>query len=136
MNISTAIFLFFLLLVFLGFFRIMKKNNAHDLYMVSLEALKIDPANTNLRHKTLELGRVYSNLTRNNKGVATVDEVALMNDINAACAGTHQNIQNKNSTHIQTSVADRLTSLLNLKEKDLINEEDFVQRKKEIMESI
>src|SRR5713101_238931 len=58
----------------------------HD-YQDSLSKLKAVPANADLRQKTLHLGRIYSNLTRKKKGVTLFDEVALMNDINAACAG-------------------------------------------------
>src|SRR5436305_12048994 len=56
-------------------------------YRQSLEVLKQQPNNPELRQKTLEWGRYYSNLTRDNKGVTIYDEVALANDINAACAG-------------------------------------------------
>ena len=35
---------------------------------------------------TLSLGRAYSNPTRDKKGVSLFDEVALSNDIGAACA--------------------------------------------------
>ena len=55
-------------------------------YLSSLEALKHAPADPNLKGETLRLGRRYSNLTRERKGVALFDEVALMNDINAASA--------------------------------------------------
>jgi hypothetical protein len=55
-------------------------------YERSLARLKEDPNNPELKQRTLTLGRTYSNLTRNKKGVAVYDEVALSNDINSACA--------------------------------------------------
>jgi len=59
-----------------------KAEEAKKVYGASLTALKLDPTNAELRQVTLELGRKYSNLTRNGKGVALFDEVALMNDLN------------------------------------------------------
>jgi len=62
------------------------KETAKRNYKTSLEKLKRDPNNPDLREKTLELGRYYSNLMRDRKGHTIFDEVALANDINAACA--------------------------------------------------
>ena len=55
-------------------------------YQASLAKLKSNPTNPDLKQRT-QLGRIYSNLTRRKRGVTIFDEVALMNDINAACAG-------------------------------------------------
>jgi hypothetical protein len=55
-------------------------------YERSLARLKEDPTNPELKQRTLVLGRTYSNLTRNKKGIAVYDEGALSNDISAACA--------------------------------------------------
>ena len=54
---------------------------ARATYQDSLTKLKADPTN--------------SNLTRNNKGVTVFDEVALANDINAACGGTTRLAEDK-----------------------------------------
>jgi hypothetical protein len=113
-----------------------KKALAKKNYEDTLKALKREPANANLRQKALELGRAYSNLMRDQKGNTIFDEVALMNDINAACAATHQLIQNRNLAHMQGSIEERLKNLLSLREKGLIDEADFIQRKKEIIETI
>ena len=59
---------------------------ARTAYESSLELLRENPTDPELRSKTLELGRHYSNLTRNRLGVTTYDELALKNDIDAACA--------------------------------------------------
>ncbi len=61
-------------------------EKAKAAYQRSLGALATAPTNAALKKQTLTLGRTYSNLTRDRKGVALFDEVALMNDINAACA--------------------------------------------------
>ena len=63
-----------------------KKAGARARYLASLEALKAKPTDANLKQETLALGRAYSSLTRDQKGQTLFDEVALMNDINAACA--------------------------------------------------
>lgn len=59
---------------------------AETSYRDSLQKLKRDPNNPDLREMTLERGRKYSNMARDNKGHTIFDEMALMNDINAACA--------------------------------------------------
>lgn len=62
-------------------------EHARRAYTSSLEQLKREPANATLRQRTLELGRVYSNLTRDKEGVTLFDEMAIKNDLDAACAG-------------------------------------------------
>src|SRR5215217_2106412 len=93
---------------------------ARDAYRSSLSRLKKNPTNAELRGQTLELGRKYSNLTRNRKGVTIFDEVALKNDIDAACAGAvynhPQNVLGVDSRSVtegtsHKSVAERLQSL-------------------------
>ncbi len=64
--------------------------DAEDLYKNSLEALKNNPTDANRKQKCLQFGRELASLTRNYQGIEGVtifDELALMNDINAACAG-------------------------------------------------
>src|SRR4051812_19834649 len=74
--------------VLVGLGKNQKAEEAKKAYQGSLADLKSDPTNAGLRQATLALGRKYSNLTRNGKGVALFDEVALMNDLNAAAGGT------------------------------------------------
>src|SRR5437016_3412732 len=59
-------------------------EDAKKSYMACLEALKREPHNADRREATLTAGREYARRA-GNKGIA-FDEVALMNDINAACA--------------------------------------------------
>jgi hypothetical protein len=70
------------------------RDRARIAYQDALARLKRDPANPDLREETLYLGRAYSNLTRSRKGVTLFDEVALSNDINAACAGALRHDRN------------------------------------------
>src|SRR5262245_28897106 len=60
-------------------------NQARTAYVESLEQLKKDPTNADLRQRTLHLGRKYIE-TAKRMGRAAVDELSIMNDINAACA--------------------------------------------------
>lgn len=114
------------------------KEQALAAYHASLSDLKKDPGNSNLRQKTLNLGRIYSNLSRNNKGNTVFDEVSLMNDINAACASTQQVVHPENQLPPaqQESIEARLQKLKYLYEKRLIDEQDFLRRKQEIINSI
>lgn len=107
--------------------RIAKENYENSLY-----ELKKDPANADLKQATLELGRNYSSLTRDNNGVTTVDEVALMNDINAACAA----LSSTNTPLVSESIEDRLNNLSNLLGKGLITQREYDSRRKEILDSI
>lgn len=112
------------------------KNAARKSYQDSLALLKNDPANADLRQRTLELGRVYSNLMRDKKGNTVFDEVALMNDINAACAAAHQFTQKTATPQAIGDVEERLLKLQTLMTKGLIDQTDFERRKKEIMEQV
>lgn len=70
------------------------RNKAKKVYLDSLEMLKRDPQNSNLREKTLALGRTKLKVEMQGGPlgplglfveVPLMDEVALMNDIHAAC---------------------------------------------------
>lgn len=113
-------------------------QKALEAYQKSLAELKQNPTNPNIRQKTLSLGRVYSNLTRNNKGVTIYDEMALMNDINAACAAATavntqltRNIQNQKST-----IESRLAKLDELRSKNLISQNEYDEKRKAILDEI
>jgi hypothetical protein len=109
-----------------------QRARARSAYEESLSQLKADPANPDLRGETLRLGRVYSNLTRNGKGVTIFDEVALSNDINAACAGA----AGVRGSRQLPSVEARLQNLLSLRDKDLIDETEYAERRREILKEV
>ena len=118
---------------------------AKKAYQDSLAALSHDPANARLKTNTLSLGRFYANLTRDKKGVAMFDEVALMNDINAACAAAmHVAPSHHGSAQAQvaptrvsaTEAEERLTALAGLQSKGLITEAEFQQRRSAILNAI
>lgn len=114
-----------------------EKQKALEAYNASLSALKINPASSDVRQETLRLGRIYSNLVRDNKGNTIFDEVALMNDINAACAATQHVIQSQSNPEQQPESAEsRLLKLNDLYAKRLIDQQDYLRRKQEIINSI
>lgn len=105
---------------------------ARKAYLEALAALKSDPANSDKRQRALALGRNYSNLARNSKGQTTFDEVALMNDIGAACAATSQVLAPK----VVDDTEARLAKLHALRDKGLITADDFETRKAAILSEI
>lgn len=58
---------------------VLELENSLKRYKKSLENLKRDPNNSDLRQIALELGRRYANLTRTNNARTIFDEVALAN---------------------------------------------------------
>jgi hypothetical protein len=108
---------------------------ARAAYQNSLINLKANPTSADLRQRTLEYGRAYSNLTRNKSGVTVFDEVALMNDINAACAGA-TTITEKKSTATKQSIEERLVKLAELKSKGLIDEQEYAARRQKILDEV
>ncbi len=60
---------------------------AKSAYYRSIQELTDDPINAELRQRALYLGRAYSSLTREDESVTTYDELAIKNDLDAACAG-------------------------------------------------
>ena len=105
-------------------------------YQAALSKLKSDPTNADLRQRTLGLGRVYSNLTRRRRGVTVFDEVALMNDINAACAGATSVPRKMEPPAEAASIENRLAKLSDLRSKGLINEQEYVSRRQKIIDEI
>ncbi len=99
--------------------------NALAEYQGSLQHLKRDPANADLKQKTLALGRSYSSLTRQRKGATVYDEMALMNDISAATAAA--------AVPIKQPVEERLRSLDDLKVKGIISDQEYATRRQQIL---
>src|SRR5947209_6456545 len=63
-----------------------RREAARKGYVASLEKLKSDPTNAEIRQHTLAYGREWCELLRQS-GDYSYDELALKNDIDAACAG-------------------------------------------------
>jgi hypothetical protein len=112
-----------------------EKEAAKGRYASSLEQLKKQPQIPELRQATLALGRIYSNLLRDKKGNTVFDEVALMNDINAACAGAHTSASMAIATAVP-SMEGRIRQLQELLDKQLIDDSEYATRKQEILRQI
>ena len=72
-------------------------------YIESLYALKRAPSNVDIKQRTIVLGRAYGRLTRGKQGHPLFDEFALMQDVNAACAGANavEQASTSKSKHIK-----------------------------------
>ena len=121
------------------------RSQAKAAYESSLAQLRSNPSDAGLRQRTLTLGRTYSNATRNNKGVTIFDEMALMNDINAACGGTavaHGDsfrpvpapvaLPSANASPLE----DRLMRLTKLKEQGLVNDEEYQSKRQQLLSEV
>jgi hypothetical protein len=104
------------------------QRKALEEYQSSLARLKGNPTNADLRQETLRLGRAYSNLTRNTKGVTLFDEVAVKNDIDAACAGSVQ-MQNR-------TIEQRLAKLEQMRADGVIDGSEYQRRRQAIIDEI
>lgn len=111
-----------------------KRRQAERAYRDGLEQLKAAPTDPELREQTLHLGRVFSELTRDDKSVTIYDEVAIMNDINAVCAAAAAAVDVASSSQPSAdSIEDRLRRLDSLREQGLISEQEHQRRKDSLL---
>ena len=138
---GVILFLFGIIVIPIGLIEYRKQRRlaeikaAKNAYNEALLQLKMKPFDPDLKQRALYLGRVYANLTRNKRGVAIFDEVALMNDINAACASAINQTALAQPANT-LSVEARLEQLSKLKEKGLINSHEYDERKQRILDEI
>jgi len=102
---------------------------ARDAYHGALAELKAAPSNPDVKQRTLDFGRTYSNLTRQSKGVTVYDEMALANDISAATAGA-------TAAAVPATVQERLTRLDELRASGTITEAEHAARRQKIVEEL
>jgi gas vesicle protein len=110
--------------------------DAEDLYKDSLETLKNNPSDANRKQDCLQFGRELAELGRRYQGtlgVTIFDELALMNDINAACAAA-PSLSKKTET--SQTFEERLAKLSELKEKNLLSEQEYNERRQKILDEI
>jgi len=104
-------------------------------YQDALSRLRSDPVNPLVKEDALKLGRHYAAVTRKGQGFAVTlfDEVALSNDIQAACAAaTAQSAQTLSSR----SIEQRLEVLDTLRKKGLISDAEYKSKRIEILNEI
>jgi hypothetical protein len=111
-------------------------GQAWNAYQRALSQLKSDSTNPDLKQQTLQFGRVYSNLSRNKRGVTVFDEVALMNDINAACAHSGAKPDPSSGKANAPSIEERLGKLSDLRSKNLIDEDEYQSRRQGILDEV
>ena len=111
-------------------------QESSEAYQASLDKLRQDPTNSSLRQETLRLGRDYSSLTRSNKSVSIFDEVALMNDIQAACAGAIRTHGTSAARQAGPSIDERLENLESLRSKGLVSEEEYQTKRQQMIDEI
>jgi hypothetical protein len=130
---------FLILSVLVVVLLVLSKGNdleeARQAYLDALARLKADPANPDLREETLRLGRAYAALTHQTRNGTLFDEMALLNDINAACAAVVVQRQMMASAPSlpAASIEDRLTRLQDLKTRGLLSDVEYDERRREIL---
>lgn len=118
-----------------------KKEKAKAAYQESLRQITYDPANPDYRRRALTLGRIYANLSRDEKGVTVFDEVALMNDISAACGGATTVVNTPPTPSVKVAslvlpLEDRLARLIKLKEQGLIDNEEYQAKRQKLLDEV
>lgn len=104
-------------------------EQAHQDYQSGLARLKREPANADFKQQALQLGRIYANLTREQKGVTVFDEMALMNDINAATAGA-------TAAKPIATVETRLQELDALRAKGVITDAEYAAKRQRLIDEM
>jgi hypothetical protein len=127
-----ALFLFVLLLAVIAII------NGHSEYKVfskakkdyddALARLQSEPTIPQLRQDALRLGRAYSQLTRNKKGITVFDELAVKNDIDAACAGA-VSMQSR-------SIEGRLQRLKQLLDSGHLSPDEYRRRRQNLIDEV
>jgi len=105
-------------------------------YEESLVRLKSNPASVDMRQRTLQLGRAYASLTRRSQGVTVFDEVALMNDINAASGGLESAAKSDPAAPAKASIEERLARRGELRVQGLIDEEEYGTKRQKILDEV
>lgn len=108
--------------------RVVREN-----YEKALNELKNDPLNTSLKQNALDIGREYSQLNKRLKTKENVNEITLMNDIDAVSI-SHSMVNTE--LDFKKMIEDRLILLFSLLEKGLITQEEYQERKKKVLKYI
>ena len=103
-------------------------------YATSLDQLRKSPTNPQFHEAALIAGRNFAAITRQNNAVTLFDETALANDIRAVTANASQ-AGTKAAAPTQ-SLDERIAALNKLKASGLMSDEEFEQKRKEIIASL
>ena len=111
-------------------------EQAYQEYQAALATLRKEPHNNARRENALRLGRIYSGLARQDKRRTMFDEVALMNDINAITANGTPSTPTVSSTPSGPTPEQRLQQLSGLRDKGLVTDEEYQDRRKKILDEM
>jgi len=105
-------------------------QTSYKAYHELLRQLRQAPTNPQLKQKALDAGRNYASWTRRGKGSTVFDEVALANDIQAACAAASASSA---PIAMALTVEQRLERLQLLRQRALISDQEYDAKRKEIL---
>ena len=102
-------------------------------YQSLLARLRQNPSDPDLRLQTLQAGRQYAELARagEGSGVTVFDELALSNDIQAACAAASTTAPPPPFS--APTVEERLQRLDGLRKKGIITEQEFQEKRSQLI---
>jgi hypothetical protein len=103
---------------------------AHRAYQELLSRLRQSPTDPQLKQKTLEAGRSYASWSRRGRSATVFDEVALANDIQAACAAASTL---STPATVALTVEQRLERLESLRQRALISDQEYDAKRKDIL---
>jgi hypothetical protein len=109
-------------------------QQAEAAYQSALARLRETPTNPEIKQETLAAGRNYAALTRRGlrSSITVFDEVALSNDIQAACAGAQVITAPAESLNIEQ----RLERLETLRRKGLISESEYQAKRSDLVREL
>lgn len=108
---------------------------AKHFYERCLTEVRQHPTDPHLRRRALEAGRLYAAWKRHREGgKATIyDETAIANEIEAASAAAASTTHPVQTGETSMSIEQRLERLVVLKGKKLISDEEYEQKRAEIL---
>jgi hypothetical protein len=112
---------------------------AKKAYYARLEELKNYPHSPNLREQAVRLGRKFARAAAflHSRGwpVILLNEAAIANDVNAACARAGSEVTIKSDDR-RISVEHRLGKLEDLKARGIITEQEYKSRRQQILDEL
>lgn len=103
-----------------------------EIYDDLLSELRENPNNAYLREKALMAGRDYYGTLRLDGRLTIYDEQAITNDINVAIGNGNPIEPHNNSNNVYKDIE----QLANLKDKGILTEEEFNEKKRVLLEKI
>lgn len=124
---------FICILLIVRFILAEEVRRAREAYLTSLQDLKRDPTNADLKQETLRLGRYYASVSENG-----ISELSIFNDINSVCTEINTTQENQKTINVSPtkSLEDRLKSLNDLHVRELITTSEYNEQRQRILEDV